>query len=299
MFGSFDAKYKREHEDIVASLKKMREDARLSQAQMADRLSLDIETIEKLELGVVDVTHRQWQGYAYFCDFELKTRIFKNNSNYKLDWVDGKVSLESLATNLSAPFVFDLENLKYIDVSYYSLAKAFRTMADTSVEELVHSEQGRSSNIEFLPIAYAYRHALELALKNLLLHALNVDVISDSDLEKGKKDNTHNILDGHNLNDLVEVACKVLNLRWPNVDQKDKKQVEWMAIFVKIFHELDSDGQHFRYPLSISKKNKFFRKLKVNKLDGLRLKYAFSGVFNMLICSADQLEDDFQYIECF
>lgn len=86
----------------------------------------------------------------------------------------------------------------------------------------------------FFPVAYLYRHHLELMLKELV--HLGVDLGSLGTCEE--------ILVGHNPHKLWNKARDLILSVWPDGPRDDIKAVEQVILE---FHRLDPTGQAFRY----------------------------------------------------
>jgi len=90
----------------------------------------------------------------------------------------------------------------------------------------------------FFPVAYLYRHHLELMLKELVRLGVRV----------GSLDGCEEILGQHNLHKLWNKARELIKDVWPDSPDEDVKAAEKMILE---FHKLDSSGQAFRYARQI------------------------------------------------
>lgn len=86
----------------------------------------------------------------------------------------------------------------------------------------------------FFPIAYLYRHHLELMLKELISLGLRL----------GSLEGCEDVLGEHNLHRLWNSAKKVITDTWPGPPEWDFKAVEKDILE---FHRLDPTGEAFRY----------------------------------------------------
>jgi hypothetical protein len=86
----------------------------------------------------------------------------------------------------------------------------------------------------FCPIAYLYRHHLELMLKELVHLGIHLGSLKDCE----------GILGGHNLHKLWNKAKQLIKEVWPDSPNDDLNAVEKRILE---FHKLDPTGQAFRY----------------------------------------------------
>jgi len=86
----------------------------------------------------------------------------------------------------------------------------------------------------FFPIAYLYRHHLELMLKELVRLGVRWGTI----------DGCEDSLGEHNLHKLWNKAKQLIRAVWPDSPDDDLNAVEKM---IGQFHKLDPNGQAFRY----------------------------------------------------
>lgn len=86
----------------------------------------------------------------------------------------------------------------------------------------------------FFPVAYLYRHHLELMLKELVRLGVRL----------GSFDGCEEILGGHNLHKLWNNAKQLVKVVWPDSPEKEFEAVEQVILE---FHKLDPSGQAFRY----------------------------------------------------
>jgi hypothetical protein len=86
----------------------------------------------------------------------------------------------------------------------------------------------------FFPVAYLYRHHLELMLKELVHLGVRL----------GSLNGCEDILVDHNLHKLWNKSKQLIKEVWPDSSDDDLKAVEQMILE---FHKLDPTGQAFRY----------------------------------------------------
>ncbi len=126
----------------------------------------------------------------------------------------------------------------------------FQRAADMVVDAAKNDDQNPDALI--FPVAYLYRHHLELTLKELVRLGAHVGVIatsteclSDSCPCCGHvTEVTRDVLSQHNLHKLWNKAKQLIDAVWPNSPDDDLKVVEQVILE---FHNLDPSGQAFRY----------------------------------------------------
>lgn len=123
------------------------------------------------------------------------------------------------------------------DVLLPTAYKEAAAMIITSIEE---GNLGGHPDIYFFPIAYLYRHGIELFLKILVTRGIQMSI-----LDEGEK--LKSILGSHALIPLWNRARVVLENVWPHGDKSDLHNVERI---IQEFHNADRSGQNFRYSQS-------------------------------------------------
>ena len=120
-----------------------------------------------------------------------------------------------------------------------SHANAFKEAASMIVTNL--SEGGHDPfpcDPFFFPVAYLYRHAIELLLKEAIGYAVRLDLISHSkQLEV--------VLSSHNLYGLWNKLKPGIKAFWPDAERDSLCAAERI---VAQFHRVDKTGQALRYP---------------------------------------------------
>lgn len=117
------------------------------------------------------------------------------------------------------------------DHTPYAMAEGFKVGADELIRSIINDP--RHPDMFFFPIAFLYRHYLELQLKNIT--------------EQGSKllgIPTPQALQTHDLDRLWNTAKEVIAKIWPEADARDLDQIDTV---VADFHCLDRTGQAFRY----------------------------------------------------
>lgn len=157
-------------------------------------------------------------------------------------------------------------------------ADAFKNAGDKIISELAREEDPRHPDPLFMPIAFLYRHALELKLKTLVRKGteLKIKDLSEGDIE--------NALGGHHLDALWRQFRTIAAAHWPGSDTKDLDAAEKT---IMDFHRLDISGQNLRYSHD-TKGNKTAEKFP-DSVELSRLKGTFEETYSLL----DGCEIDF------
>ncbi len=127
-------------------------------------------------------------------------------------------------------------------------AKAFKVAADLIIDGLavpsinchglVATGGDYPSNADhyFFPVAYLYRHCIELQLKAVIRAGVSAGVVSEL---------VENLYGSHDLYKLWTKAREMLQSRWAGAPREPLDAAEKVILD---FHELDKCGQEFRYP---------------------------------------------------
>lgn len=113
-----------------------------------------------------------------------------------------------------------------------SYATSFKEAADIVVNSLEQDTQGSYRDDLLHPVAYLYRHALEVKLKEIVQCGVQMHCYEKSDVEQ--------ILGAHNLAKLWTKARQAIEHRWPKGGVNEIKAAE--AILNEM-HQTDKDGQ--------------------------------------------------------
>lgn len=159
-------------------------------------------------------------------------------------------------------------------------ADAFKSAADIILEKCIDDGHKPINDILFLPVAYLYRHYLELRLKAIVQVGLGMEFFKRADVESD--------LHEHNLARLWTHAKKLLKDRWPDADDAPLKGAESV---VQEFHQSDPSGQMFRYH---SDKNgrPFKQKSLPQQISPATLLKTMDGVYNFLEATWSELQDN-------
>lgn len=116
-------------------------------------------------------------------------------------------------------------------------AVGFKYAADKVIEAAENDD--KNPDLLFFPVAYLYRHSLELSLKAIIEMSVMSRAISMP------KDVLNELLGAHNLYCLWIRAREAIHAVSPDRDRTDTEAVEKIILE---FHQLDKSGQAFRYP---------------------------------------------------
>ena len=115
-------------------------------------------------------------------------------------------------------------------------AEAFKTAADMIIDSHQAAQRTPHRDELFFPVAFLYRHCLELKLKDLIWIGIHRRFFSRAKVKP--------VLDQHNLAKLWTLVRRLLEDRWPNADPGPLRGIEAV---INQFHEADPSGQVFRY----------------------------------------------------
>ncbi|MGZ0163307.1 MAG: hypothetical protein ACKVII_05280 [Planctomycetales bacterium] len=115
-------------------------------------------------------------------------------------------------------------------------AGAFKCAADMVIDTAQEVERGDFRSDLIHPVAYMYRHALELKLKVIVRHGVDMHCYSKSAVEK--------VLQEHSLAKLWTKVKQAIEHRWPDSGSGELKAVEAV---INEMHQADQNGQKWRY----------------------------------------------------
>ncbi len=139
-------------------------------------------------------------------------------------------------------------------------ANAFREAADMIVTGVEKGQSHFNGDKLFFPIAYLYRHAIELLLKEAIGYGIKLYFIRrDQQLEE--------ILNDHNLYKLWNKLKPALATFWYKAETDSPSAAERI---ISQFHEFDKSGQEFRYPTTKNGKSSLKNKLNETKVIDLK-----------------------------
>ncbi len=108
----------------------------------------------------------------------------------------------------------------------------FKRAADMIVDAA--PTDGLNPDDLFFPVAFLYRHHLELMLKDVIRLGVQVGALTGCEESLGE----------HNLHKLWNKAKQLLQVMWPDSSGEDLTAAEQLILE---FHRLDPSGQAFRY----------------------------------------------------
>jgi hypothetical protein len=124
-----------------------------------------------------------------------------------------------------------------LKISDSFLARAFKEAGDKIIKDLARSNTREHGEKFFHPIAFLYRHSLELKMKEVVRLGIELELIPCD--EKASA-----ILKDHNLHQLWNLAKKAIKAFWPKGPEDEINNAEKIIL---AFHEIDSAGQALRY----------------------------------------------------
>lgn len=143
-----------------------------------------------------------------------------------------------------SPTWTSLRWLTSLDVDDTFFAHAFKEAADKIINELSRGDDPWHPDKFFMPIAYLYRHGLELQLKQLIKMGITLEFIK-------RDDNVSAALVDHKLHQLWNIARKIIEYYWP---EGPKEDVNAAGRIIQEFHNIDKSGQILRYSEDVSGK---------------------------------------------
>lgn len=162
-------------------------------------------------------------------------------------------------------------------------AAAFKLAAEMVLDSFEERNDYMYDDGLLFPVAYLYRHSLELKLKDLIDLGVELTVIEKSD--KLIED-----LGGHNLAKLWNPAKSLLLDRWPTSDPTPLLAAEQVILE---FHRADPNGQIFRY--QTNKDGQYYRHPTLPAtIDLANLRTTMDGTFSFLEGCESELTDNLQ-----
>lgn len=182
------------------------------------------------------------------------------------------------AVDSRSPTWASIQWLDSLNVDDSFLAETFKEAADKIIIELSRGESFGHPDKFFIPIAYMYRHCLELKLKQIIRLGICLDLI--------KKSKVQDSLHEHDLYKLWYHAKSTIVAFWPDGPKDELDATE--SIILK-FHYIDKSGQSLRYTRDKNGK-KSLGKFPAS-VDLFHFKNVFEGLFNLLDGCEMGLED--------
>jgi hypothetical protein len=160
-------------------------------------------------------------------------------------------------------------------------AGAFKDVADLVVDWLVSRTDRGHHDSWLFPVAYLYRHCLELKLKDLVALGILHRFFEREEVQE--------VLDDHNLAKLWTRVRRLLEHRWPEADAGPLKGVE---AAVNQFHQADPNGQVFRYERDKNTRRQHRHENLPDHISLGNLRKMMDAVYNLLEASDDALRED-------
>jgi len=118
----------------------------------------------------------------------------------------------------------------------WAITVSFKEAADKIVDDLAIGKTSEHADLFFFPVAYLYRHSIELRLKELIWQGMQLRIL---EYEKNK-----DLLGSHNLHKLWNKVSNILRTVCGDSIRDDLAAVEKTILQ---FHKIDKSGQGFRY----------------------------------------------------
>lgn len=157
---------------------------------------------------------------------------------------------------------------------------AFKIAAEMVIDQCEKADRFTLREQIFFPVAYLYRHGIELYLKDIITTGIHMQFFN--------RDKVEEALANHNLAKLWNHAKKLLNERWPTADDAPLKAVEAV---VNEFHQADPNGQVFRYDEDKTGKPHRYESLP-DRIGLVNMRTTMDGVFSFLDATSGCLRDD-------
>ena len=164
-------------------------------------------------------------------------------------------------------------NLEWLKRSFddSSFAQAFKEAGDIIIKQLSKKGNRPYPDMLFMPIAYLYRHSLELQLKQIIKLGTDLGVVEDN-----KK--LRDTLSCHNLQRLWNCVKQAID----ELDSESSSTEDFSSAeqIIQRFHSIDISGQALRYPKGLSENKPVANLPRFVELKHLQKVY--DGLFNLL-----------------
>lgn len=141
-----------------------------------------------------------------------------------------------------SPTWCSLEWLRSFNVDDSMYARAYREAGDRLIDDLGKGKDFSHPDMMFMPIAYLYRHSLELKMKHLISLGQQLELIGDVNQKKIAE-----VMTSHSLQSLWNLTLKILNAGWPDASDKEKEELKSAERMILELHSVDASGQTFKY----------------------------------------------------
>ncbi len=176
-----------------------------------------------------------------------------------------------MTNNLNSKTWASLEWMKYsYSFGDSMLADFFKEAGDKIINDLKRRKYGKHAEMYFMPIAYLYRHSLELKMKEIIGVLLKLGLIK-------KNAELTAFLEKHSLEPLWRYIKPSLIKRWPNSSNDD---LNFAQQAIQFFHRMDVTGQALRY--TKDKKGKSTLKSLPPSVDLIQFKEILGEVYSFL-----------------
>jgi hypothetical protein len=146
------------------------------------------------------------------------------------------------AAEPNSPTWASLRWLSSLRVDDSLLAMAFKEAGDKIVRELARGEDSKHPDMLFMPIAYLYRHSLELKMKEIVRLSIELELLKTDE-------KLHDALGDHSLYPLWNLVRSAVEAYWPDEPKNDLNAAERI---VQELHNIDKSGQNLRYSKDLS-----------------------------------------------
>lgn len=164
------------------------------------------------------------------------------------------------------------------DEGYYPHIQGYSNIAYFLLNKL------SKNHWSFLPIAFLIRHAIELALKCMLVSRTETNVSERTQLSKRRSHVIHKDL-WMSVKDVVEHYAKSMGY--------DLNVVSLADTYLSELSKLDKQGDRFRYPTNYGLEYH----LQLNKIDYYQAIYWLISIFNFVNGCSDMLDAAYEF-EC-
>ncbi|MEB2282375.1 hypothetical protein LAV73_20705 [Lysinibacillus xylanilyticus] len=142
-----------------------------------------------------------------------------------------------------------LHKNEQLDESFYKLSNDFKDAAYACAEHMTEGERIERLDLLIFPLAYLYRHSIELLLKaSILKEKINQGETNDKTLLEE--------ITNHDLSALLDI---IINFNQNNLESKNQ-HIEWLKAYLDDLSNFDKMSDSFRYPFKIFKE---YNKLKI------------------------------------
>jgi hypothetical protein len=161
---------------------------------------------------------------------------------------------------------------------YHSLPAAYSDAADIIIDAADDTKRVDFPDYLLFPVAYLYRHALELHLKRIVTYGISLGYYN--------KANVEGLLKEHRLLQLWRTAKSTITKYWPDGNIEDVDAVE--AVVTEM-HQADCNGQKWRYHTNANNQPNTYESLP-DYICLKKLRQTMTNVFYFLDACADGID---------